>query len=870
MKLTLTIDVAHARATLKELRGFVAGSVYSPFTLEFPESVTVRHDVGVMVKLRSGPGESVVASAADFTPDSENPCLFHGTLDLTGPALQEWLKKDEGSRSHTGWLEVSQKDAIYVSCETVVIPSGRLGSTETGAGGYLTEEEVKEIVQSAVSSLKDELAKASFSKILKGYTETRGGVPGFVVVQGESSEWISTYEPSTLYVDTESNTMFIANSDLTNLVPLTPELTNVKDVILSPATGSSTAISELANKSDGVPEIEYVDTAYVVGYLGDTGKAFFDSDDNPMAKVSGILYVDGGTGKLYRWDNQTKSFTEIASPEASGSSAITNIEIGVTPSGSAPTVEVQNGTARISGVLGCAVIRGSLDKSGMQFQPEGSSTYVKGDPRVLYIETTETATNLYTVDGESGEFKKLPQADDLDTTKCVKTVTLNGVELQAVDGNVDLGNVIVSAVVLGTFLSADAFLVGNTQAALTPGVLYIDKGTSNAYVYSETGKKLESALVAGDGEPNKVESIVVNGKTYDPDGSKTIDLGNLLTTAVVVGDLATTSTGAQGGFVPAGDQAQIITKGTPGVLYVSGTQNMAYVWDDAEQNFKALIYPTGQDNVIESVVMNGVSLPVTGKSVDIGSVISSAFVTGSKNDSGIFVPDEDGTTAPGTASKRLYLDRDTRKLYWYNGYGFQEIGNIALAKAVVNNTDITAEDGVLNIGKVVRRVEVNGQTCDAYADGVVDLTVPSVREATAQRVHAADYSASDGTVNVKFTDAVVNKGSVIFRCSVRKNAALTLDVEKLVDALEGSTGEFSMAFTFEVWVRNTTSDSINIGIPAKATTGPSKSRDITWLSATGESVTVPGGHALYATFRVAPDFDTVSDPRIHASVYHVG
>lgn len=169
MQLTMKIDGADRAVALKEVHALCSGDVYNPLVLDFTSlgrDAASRIGALTMVVRAGGPGGAVVASVPSFTRDPERWAIWRSALPFASAALQSWFAEQEGPGTFTGWLEIQDGSATYVSCAVPVIL--RDAPPDAGVTVYPTLDEVRAIVATKQDALVfDDMPTALSSRPVK-------------------------------------------------------------------------------------------------------------------------------------------------------------------------------------------------------------------------------------------------------------------------------------------------------------------------------------------------------------------------------------------------------------------------------------------------------------------------------------------------------------------------------------------------------------------------------------------------------------------------------------------------------------------------------------------------------------------------------
>ena len=169
MQLTMKIDGADRAVALKEVHALCSGDVYNPLVLDFTSlgrDAASRIGALTMTVRAGGPGGAVVASVPSFTRDPERWAVWRSALPFATAALQAWFAEQEGPGTFTGWLEIQDGSATYVSCAVPVIL--RDAPPDAGVTVYPTLDEVRAIVAAKQDALVfDDMPTALSSRPVK-------------------------------------------------------------------------------------------------------------------------------------------------------------------------------------------------------------------------------------------------------------------------------------------------------------------------------------------------------------------------------------------------------------------------------------------------------------------------------------------------------------------------------------------------------------------------------------------------------------------------------------------------------------------------------------------------------------------------------
>lgn len=169
MELTMKIDGADRAVALKEVHALCSGDVYNPLVLDFTSlgrDAASRIGALTLVVRAGGPGGAVVASVPSFTRDPERWAIWRSALPFVSAALQSWFAEQEGPGTFTGWLEIQDGSATYVSCAVPVIL--RDAPPDAGVVVYPTLDEVRALVATKQDALVfDDMPTALSSRPVK-------------------------------------------------------------------------------------------------------------------------------------------------------------------------------------------------------------------------------------------------------------------------------------------------------------------------------------------------------------------------------------------------------------------------------------------------------------------------------------------------------------------------------------------------------------------------------------------------------------------------------------------------------------------------------------------------------------------------------
>lgn len=812
---------------------------------------------------------------------------------------------------------------VYANCEVPITLTKGVAVPLSGDSDFATREYVASQIKQALEGLElecscptggsgstDDPTVAVKNLLVRGEVTSSKNMPvsfqiedSDTVVGSGSSE--TPPDPTCVYYDIKTRILYGATPDEKSLQAIGPRL--YRDVHLMPLGGKPYSLGQLkTGEMTDTPVVEFVQTPLNVGYYDPAYDRFFYNTGKIMEALrpngdripdaEGILYLDNASSQLFRYDGSkiredgdgAGGYYPIAAdvgPEIR-QNLVTSVTVDDTMHydrdmkyGYAFPVGIEEDEAtggkklNIGGMLGYAVAVGRLDSDGRFWSALGGAEKeyeLVGDPRRLYV-VTENAkdgtTGLFTFnnDPDSRGFELCVSSSNVDMSGVVKAIKGPVGDPCTPDdnGTVDISDAIPAQIVVGK-MTDQGFFPTNGDPVVNggPKTLYVDSANGKLYYWSEEREDqgFKKVPLTPDDEKTPVTTVTVNEVPREPDKNGVVDLGSLLSSALEVGTLTSSTE-----FTSELGQPAAVSSGK---LYIDRSKNTIYRYSDVDKKFSVVVEPTGDANVIESVKLNGRTLGVSNKQVDLGNLLNTAVVLGTVTNDLQFKPDGHASTIAGDLN-HIYVDRNTNYLYLSDGQKMYRIAEPSLTGVKLNGSNVLLDGKTADLGSLVTDVKVNGQSVRT-ASGTANIEVAEAGDTRVQHVVSLYYDFDNGSLPVVISDTHVQSGASIFKFgSVRNDGQMTLDVSAVVQKWIKT----DRAYTFEVWVMNSNiSSPVNITRPAMAVTKKSGeyTADITWLS--GDSVTeLASGSALYMTFRVAPGWDGgLYKPLIQASIYHVG
>lgn len=866
------------RVDLVGAEKLIAGSVYDPFTLRFPTGAVVDPSKLTLEIRRSHESRSVVVKVSKFSSVVNAPLDFTGALDLSTDDVLKWVEtwaEESDNPNGTCWLTIREDTTVFASCSVLVLLAfyGDEGSGDVDDPGtspsdeYCTKGELEEAIKAVKKEFlsTDKTGSASFVHGVYLDSKSFKKLDGTVVYE---------FDYNTIYIDRQTKTLYMVYNGY--LQPAGGDKNLALDIFLDPVStensvfgeGSAESIKEQGRGGREELYYKYLKEAVLPGYLktGPDGFSRFYVDDAYTRFYTvdrGVFYLDVPTKHLYLYSDTTKGIVlDITSAMDADHKYVTDVTLSDDPGEKTPeggykssVTRDDNGGIAIQGVLSQAVIAGDAITNN------GSVTHFRladgtlvlpesADPRCFYLDKTSGYTFYPTED----TFRKCSETPL--KFNGVTQVRVNGsVKAPDASGAVDIGNFVETAVVQGT-LRTDKLFTLSDGSSVDPvqGVFYVDSSSNIGYIWNggQYVKVIETL-----GEVNTIENVKLNGDIVLPDKtSKTVDLGQLLRSAFVVGHAK------EGGRFEDDFGRQIALDGTK--FYIDLDQDTLYVVTN--DRLTPVIRLRGDPNTIEAIKVNGSKVPISDKVVDLGTVLSSIFVLGNMSDSGVFYPSGSGVALVTGDVTKIYVDQNSHKIYYWAQIGFQELSRAPVGQVLVNGNYFNpTNNGTIDLGDVVKSITVKGNPAPLNkTNGNVELSVATVAEATLQRVSSVVYSPSEALVTVAPKPAEVEQGVLIYRSNITADAGVKLDLNGYYKAMNTANA----AYTFELWIRNAGSAPAVVTLPTEAYYESFITCDIMWLSDSAP-VTLSPGKVMYMSVRLAPNFQGVPEPIVHATVYHV-
>ena len=907
MTLTMVVNIEHSNVTLKEQHSLVIGNLYDPLRLEFSSGYSPTFQKLKVKLYRPDTGELIAYTTEEFVRDPDTPAIGVGRLNLATTDIKEWaetLGTDSDPATETNGsvqvvvCEVWDDDGnsiVYANCEVPITLAKGVAVPLSGDGDFATREYVASQIKQAFeewdskdpSDGPDEPADPTGSFLVRGRVTSSVNqkiqftVDGTNTVVGSGE---NAPDPACIYYDTGTRIIYSASSDGDALQAIGTRL--LRDVILNPRGETPYSLFDTGTDS---PTIDFVGKTLKFGYYDPENDSFSTTDSgsnsDQIKGVEHILYVDLATGQLFYYDGKAGSSTRHYHPIAADIDAATlqKLVSGVTfndswgfdsdkheytfPVSSEPDTGSGGKHLNVGGMLGYAVAVGEFDSEGRFHSALGSekSREIDGDPRRLYVAKAGENPGVYWFDHVARKFNKCANAT-ADLGNVVRGIRhANSTVLPDDDGIVDLDSITPKQIVYGELVntSTGEYFAAQGEGGQDynihrgdPQTLYVDTSKNLLYRWNS------DAFVQIDllSSVNCVTSVRLNDSSISPtDG--VVDLGNLLTAAVAFGSRSR----YENAFI----EGTTTADKNPGKLYIDADLNTIYKYDKESDKYVPVVSPRGQENAIEQIKVNGeVVEPDEDKCVNIEPVLTTAIVRGTIQGDKAFKI-EGNSVATSGSPEYLYVDSNTNQTYIYNGR-FVRVAKPEITSIKVNGSAVKPDtDHTADLGTVLKRLNINGVEAVVSADGAVNVDIADPGDVRVQTVRYGSFQSDSNAYHVSLTKDDVHSGaSIVVFNYANRSGSVTLDVTELKTLITSQR----MAFSFEVWLRNSASDTIQITRPTTAISDRSNDRivAVNWLNG-DEVIELEGGRAVFMAFRVAPGWtQDANAPLVQASIYHIG
>lgn len=674
MTLTMVVNVEHSNVTLKEQHSLVIGNLYDPLRLEFSSGYSPTFQKLKVKLYRPDTGELIAYTTKEFVRDPDTPTVGVGRLNLATTDVKEWtetLDTDSDPATETnGSVQVvvcevwddDDKSIVYANCEVPITLTKGVAVPLSGDNEVATKEYVASQIKRALDGLKlecscpsggsgstDEPTVSIKNLLIRGEVTSSKNMP--VSFQVEDSDTVvgsgsseTPPDPACVYYDIKTRILYGVSADGASLQTVGPRI--FRDVHLMPLGGKPYSLGSM---NTDAPVIDFVEQPLNIGYYDpkydrffyNTGKAMeaLRPDGDRISDAVGILYLDMATWKLY-WFDKNKSH-----PEDSG------------------------------------IADGGYHSIAADVSPEALRNLVTGadvDPSYRLDDQTGFSVPVTETTDESTGGKKLTISGLLDYAVAVGRIDSYGNFWSTLGG-----------------LNAEKSLVGD------PRRLYIvtkneSGGGVGLFVFNHRDSKYEQYLSSDIDVSGVVKTITGPiGDPCTPDTDGTVDISGIIPTRVVIGEMT------EHGFNP-GSGNPFIQSGESQTLYIDSKQGALYHWD-SNSFVKIPVASVNRKTPVTAVSLNGSQLtPDENGSVDLGSILSKAFVYGKLAQSNSFIDPNGESVEKNT--ELLYIDAEANIIYRYDsGSGF---------------TPVFSPKGQEN---TIERIKVNGAEISPDTQKCVDL-----------------------------------------------------------------------------------------------------------------------------------------------------